>query len=186
MYGIRRQENMYLITASLLNSWQGFVEKEYINKEQFISTLKREQTPTTEAQEKGYKFEEWAGENIPCLVGAAKQVKVYKRIEGYFLYGIIDFLKCGVVYDAKYTSNYDVGKFLNSTQTSMYLELVPEALQMVYVVSTKVNPEPYEIYYEKYDRQETIPIKFLIDQFQEWLNNYPEYNDLYKKYWKTA
>ena len=53
----------------------------------------------------------------------------------YLLYGRLDALKAGVIYDIKFSSHYERGKFEASTQHPVYMELLPEARTFTYLVS---------------------------------------------------
>jgi hypothetical protein len=129
-------------------------------KERFLSVLKREPQGATEPMLKGREFEALVyeiaqgatvDERTPFYEGAKKianivaggqyQVKVQKSVwigkREFLLYGILDCLKSGAIYDVKFTSKraYYVGKFFNSPQHPMYLELVPEARMFTYLIS---------------------------------------------------
>jgi hypothetical protein len=153
------------MTHSLLSSWlYAIKENPYEDAtserdpyEEFLMTLRREQTPTTEAMQKGIDFENlvtdivegcgdiknrWYGaaaEVAGTIRGGVLQYKAKKEIVvsgvQFLLYGRIDALKAGVVYDIKFSSSYDVGKYFNSTQHPTYLELIPEASKFTYLVS---------------------------------------------------
>lgn len=184
----------YLITASLLDAWKYLLNNEYSKMEDFMQTLRREQHETTPAQEAGFKFEKWAEQNYHETLNGSYQVKVYKDFHSstgtdYLLYGIIDCIKSGKIYDYKHTNKYDVGKFYNKAQTSMYLELVPEASSMTYVISTDTpnyiqSNDPYIIYTEVYTRDETPKIKDIIADFELWLKNMNLF-EIYKTYWEA-
>ncbi len=85
------------------------------------------------------------------------------------LYGRLDCLKAGVIYDYKFSSRYEVGKFYNNFQTSMYLELVPEAYKMSYIITKTDKFNVDDIYVEEYRREEARPIKLDIDLFMKWI-----------------
>lgn len=174
------EKKPHLITASLLNAWKYLLESEYGTMEKFLETLNRVPQETTKAQADGYQFEDWCIENYEPTLNGQYQVKLSKdiNIDGveFCLYGRLDCLKQGVVYDYKHTSKYEVGKFYGSYQTSMYLELVPEATKMVYVIGTNKpqyqiedENETYNIFEEEYTRDECKPIIQVVKQFIEWL-----------------
>jgi hypothetical protein len=117
---------------------------------------------------KGYEFEEWAVNHLPYLQGGQYQVKLSKQYGDYLLYGIVDVLKAGIVYDLKYTSRYDVGKYRGNTQTVMYLTLVPEAHKMIYVASNDEKGNGV-IWQEEYSRDEIEPLDALLYNFRNWL-----------------
>ena len=174
--------NRYLITATLLDSWRYLLINEYSKMEDFLKTLNREKTPTTEAQQEGFEFETWAEQNYNDTLGGVFQVKLSQDFVSqskthYLLYGIADCVKGGVIYDYKHTSNYEVGKFVDRCQTSMYLQLVPDATKMIYVIGKdKTNAQleidassPYNLYTETYDKEDVRPIGEIIAEFESWL-----------------
>ena len=96
-----------------------------------------------------------------------------------FLYGRLDALKAGVVYDIKFTQNYEAGKYLDSTQHPMYMALVPAATDFVYLVSNGTNVWP-----EHYTREETPDILQTVRQFLNWLRA-QGLMDTYKAHWEA-
>lgn len=187
----------YLITSSLLDSWQYLLKGQYGNMDDFLSTLKREPHETTKAQQEGFDFEDYMIDNYIPTKNGQYQVKVskeYTSLNGitYILYGRLDCLKEGVIYDYKHTSKYEVGKFFNRCQTSMYMALVPEAYKMQYIVGINkpqyqiqdINDCPYNLYLEDYRRDEIMPIEDIINRFEEWLN-LTNLMETYKQYWKS-
>lgn len=172
---------MYLITASLLNSWNYFLIRG--NAKDFERVLSRQPTPSNQYIKSGFSFEKWCEENLEETKGGVYQVSLSKPLENYLLYGRLDCLKAGVVYDYKYSSTYEYGKFINNYQTAMYLELVPEAFKMVYIVTDKKeNFNKENIYYEQYSREDTEPILNTIETFMQWMQN-NGYIDYMDKYW---
>lgn len=188
----------YYITPTLLNSWQYNINKGTL--ENFIKVLNKEQFEITENIQKGFEYEAYMQENYKETLNGAYQVKVSKEYGDYLLYGIIDCLKGGIIYDYKYTANYEVGKFFNNHQTLMYLEMVPEAKKMIYLITNKFDKGEYpdiefkstekvvyevgEIFKEEYTKDlfpETI--ESVLHKFIEWLKAYNLY-DLYTEKWK--
>ena len=188
----------YYITPTLLNSWQYNIKNGTL--ENFIKVLNKEQFEQTESIQKGFEYEAYMQENYKETLGGAYQVKVSKEYGDYLLYGIIDCLKGGIIYDYKYTANYEVGKFFNNHQTLMYLEMVPEAKKMIYLITNKFNKVEYpdiefksiekveyevgEIFKEEYTKDlfpETI--ETVIHKFEEWLKMYGLY-ETYTEKWK--
>ena len=174
------EKKPHLITASLLNAWKYLLESEYSTMDSFLEVLNKVSHETTKAQQAGYDFEDWCIENYEPTLNGQYQVKLSKEVTingiEFCLYGRLDCLKQGVVYDYKHTSKYEVGKFFGSYQTSMYLELVPEASKMVYVIGTdkpqyqvENENDVYNIFEETYTRDECKPIIQVIKQFIEWL-----------------
>lgn len=130
----------YYITPTLLNSWQYNIKNGTL--EDFIKVLNKEEFESSDSIIKGYEFEAYMQENYKETLNGAYQVVVQKEYGDYLLYGKVDCLKGGIIYDYKYTANYEVGKFFNNHQTLMYLEMVPEAKKMVYLITNKFDEEP--------------------------------------------
>ena len=188
----------YYITASLLNSWQYNIKNGTL--EDFIKVLNKEEFEPSESILKGFEYEKYMQENFEETLRGAYQVKVSKEHGDYLLYGIIDCLKGGIIYDYKYTQNYEVGKFFNNHQTLMYLEIVPEAKKMVYLITNKFEKTEYpdlnfkdianieyevgDIFREEYTKDmfpETMDS--ILNKFEEWLKTYNLLN-LYAEKWK--
>ena len=91
--------------------------------------------------------------NQPDTGRAQFQVAAYrdKRIDGvpFLLYGRLDALKAGTIYDTKFVRRYEAGKYVSSPQHPMYFDCVPEASRFVYVVS-----DGKFVYQEEYRRGE--------------------------------
>lgn len=188
----------YYITPTLLNSWQYNIKNGTL--EDFIKVLNKEEFESTESILKGFEYEKYMQENYEETLNGAYQVKVSKEYGDYLLYGIIDCLKGGIIYDYKYTQNYEVGKFFNNHQTLMYLEMVSEAKKMVYLITNKFEKLEYpdmdfknianveyeigDIFREEYTRDmfpETVDS--ILHKFEEWLKTYNLF-DLYTEKWK--
>lgn len=179
----------YYITASLLNSWSYCIKNGTL--EDFIITLNKEYSEDTESILKGKAFEKYMQENYKETLNGAYQVKVSKEHGDYLLYGIVDCLKGGIIYDYKYTKNYDVGKFFNNHQTLMYLEMIPEASKMVYLITNKFEDEELDgqlvvsdIFREEYTKDmfpETIDS--ILYKFENWLKQYGLW-EIYTEKWK--
>ena len=169
---------------------------------EFLQVLRREPTPTNEAMQKGIDFEDmvtgiltndpdkmnlnpkWfdAAFKVADIVGPAQlQHRARRPIRvgdmDFILYGRLDALLGGVIYDIKFSGSYDVGKFIDSTQHPTYMEIVPEAIKFVYVVTNGTS-----VWTETYRRDECRDIKDIIAQFMDWLTaNGLMY--LYKQHW---
>lgn len=114
--------------------------------------------------------------------GGLLQVPESKTVEidgvEIFLYGRLDALRAGKIYDIKFSGSYDRGKYFDSTQHPMYLELVPEAESFVYIVSNGTD-----VWTEEYRREEIqIPITVTANDFLCWLRSM-DLMDLYKEKW---
>lgn len=188
----------YYITPTLLNSWQYNIKNGTL--EDFIKVLNKEEFEPTESILKGFEYEKYMQENYEETLNGSYQVKVSKEYGDYLLYGIIDCLKGGIIYDYKYTQNYEVGKFFNNHQTLMYLEMVPEASKMIYLITNKFDKTEYpdiefkgiakieyevgDIFREEYTKDlfpETI--NSILHKFESWLKEYNLF-DLYAEKWK--
>ncbi len=190
----------YLITQSLLSSW-GYLFSCYEGQEEkaqtdFMQTLTRVPSVPTEAMQNGIEFERevyMQAANIPRtphkdweagilavakeISGAQTQVRASREISvsGYtlLLYGVLDALKAGVIYDVKFTnksiassgSGYYTGKYLDSAQHPAYLRIVPEAYEFRYLISDGVD-----LCVETYRREETEPIEKRIADFLSYLD----------------
>ena len=175
----------YLMTHSLLASWLYTMKEnpyEDMTTErdpmgEFMQTLRREPTPTTEAMQNGIKFEDMvtdiidgrADPNDPWYAAAEKvarrcaggvlQYKVKKTIEvggvSLLLYGRLDCLKAGEIIDIKFTKSYDTGKFFSSTQHPTYFELSPKR------GSLPTSPATGAMYGRKHTSVRTLPASSL-------------------------
>lgn len=199
----------YLMTHSLLSAWlytmkenpfeDATSEKDPMSE--FMSVLRREPTPTTEAMQNGIKFEnlvtsiingcaspteQWysAAEKIArrCS-GGVLQYKAKKAVEvggmSLLLYGRLDCLKAGEIIDIKFTKNYDAGKFFSSTQHPVYLEMIPEAQRFSYLVSNGSD-----VWTETYRREEARSIFPVISDFLNWLRT-TNLLSIYQEKWAT-
>lgn len=179
-----------LITATLLNNWKYLFNNQAGEESQetlyndFLKVLKREPTETTSAMALGNEFEkecyEGKVEGISEIIkGGAFQLSASK-IEtignyNFLLYGRIDVLKNGIIYDIKRVGKYsDVQKYYTSVQHVMYLKLIPQAKKFKYLIS-----DGECVYTETYDRNDIIePIETTIINFVNWLKR----NDLFDLY----
>jgi hypothetical protein len=196
-----RQNDRYLITQSLLSSWL-YIYKSDDGYDDFLKTLHKEPIQPTRAMLEGQRFEnclnsvlngaeiepthEWYKpimELYPILQSAQQQVALSKQVtvEGteFVLYGVLDFLKAGVIYDTKFSKSYRVGKYLNSPQHPMYFALVPEAYEFTYLIC-----DGEYIYKETYRPDEVEPIERTIKYFLEFLKNL-NLIGIYKENWRS-
>lgn len=95
------------------------------------------------------------------------------------LYGRLDALKAGVVYDIKFSTKYERGKYFHSTQHPMYMELIPEVSEFTYLVSNGSL-----VWCETYQRDETRSIIPMIYDFFDWLRAY-DLMSVYQRYWRA-
>lgn len=184
-----QKQNKYKITQTLLGAWQyGFTSEKGF--EDFLNTLNRVKTPPTQAMLDGRQFEnvvnavldgaeiqqdhKWYEpimELKPILDNSQKQVSLFKDIiinnTIFTLNGVLDFLKCGVIYDTKFSKTYHFGKYFNSPQHSMYFRLVPEAYEFNYLVC-----DGKSVFTETYYPQDIEPIEHTIVEFMRYLEKY--------------
>jgi len=195
--------NRYLITPSLLNAWgwiwecessvkdsetdsKSFEDKVFEAqekaKEDFIKTLKREPSEPNEYMLAGIQFEEecYKGNTCvsPIIVGGAFQIVGTKEVDvngiKFLMYGRLDVLKGGIIYDIKRVWKYSPQKYLNSYQHPFYMELFPNAKEFEYLAF-----DGNKLHIEKYypDQCDSIS-KVVIPKFIEWLKE----NDLWELY----
>lgn len=185
---------MYLLTHSLLSAWLYAMRDnpyedlttERDSRDEFLKSLRREPTETTEAMQNGIEFEDlvtdivnqdydeshkWveAAKKVANIVRGGKlQYKAKKPIEvggeQFLLYGRLDVLKAGQIIDIKFSKSYDRGKYLTSTQHPTYLELISEAEQFTYIISNG-----NDVWTETYLREETPSIYPIIEDFVAYL-----------------
>ena len=97
----------------------------------------------------------------------------------FICYGILDFLKAGVIYDTKFSRTYHVGKYLDSPQHPMYFYLCPEVQRFEYIIS-----DGNYIYREAYSPEDTVPIENTVRQFMRWMDK-TSLVDLYCQNWRS-
>lgn len=122
------------------------------------------------------------------IKGAPVQVKAQREIVvgdmTFLVYGILDALKAGTIYDVKFKNksfgSLDLaGSYLDSPQHTAYFYLVPEATEFKYLVS-----DGTDIYIEPYRREDTPFIGDIIYEFIDSLAGWGLL-DLYKEKWLT-
>lgn len=199
-----------LITHSLLNSWDYLYKAsdEWYHSayESFIQTLNRIETLPTVAMLNGREFEklvsavvfdtQFADYSHKWIYGATEiaaiikenctleQGKLYKEATvnntDYLLYGVLDWIGCGVIYDVKFKeniSNYSVGNYFDGTQHRMYFGLVEGVESFEYLISNGKK-----VYRESYRREDCRPIEQTISDFEKWLKCYNLWN-IYVEKW---
>ena len=196
----------YMITHSLLYSWLYAMQDnphggERDAYQEFLQLLRREPTHTPEAMQMGIDFEnlvtdilhdkghvdnkwfEAAFDVADIIRGGVLQLKAKRDLQvnglDILLYGRLDALKAGVVYDIKFSKTYERGKYLHSTQHPVYLSLLPEAREFSYLVSNGSS-----VWQETYRREETEDAQNIISDFLVWLDR-QGLMELYKEKWVT-
>lgn len=193
-----------LITQSLLGAWlyqyQAF-DQASAHKD-FLRVLGREKSKPTQAILDGIQFENMV---TACCEGSpppeghkwGQAVRaVADRVQGaqfqvvaqrtavvedipFLLYGRLDALKAGVIYDIKFSRSYQVGKYLDSPQHPMYFALVPEAQRFEYLVFTGSD-----VCVEKYDREDALDIRDTIRNFMKYIEA-SKLDKLYCQKWEA-
>ena len=158
----------------------------------FLAALDRQKKEQTPAMLNGIEFEDavyaaahgiarqphekWENgiQKVAAIIGRAPvQVKAQRELQAgdmtFLVYGILDALAAGVIYDVKFRNkslgSEDIyGKYLESPQHPAYFFLVPEAMEFRYLVS-----DGDDLYQEIYRREDTPDIKDIIERFIAWL-----------------
>lgn len=157
------QKPKYYLTASLLNAWL----KGYDN---FYDMLYRKETEPNQAMQDGIDFENRAikgeiEELKPYIDGALYQPFVCKECEGYMLLGFCDLVNKDTIYDLKFVSNYEIGKYNDSVQHLIYLYCT-DMNNFEYIIGCGKND--LALYFEKQPRNDE-KLKSVIKQFISWL-----------------
>lgn len=191
------------ITKSLLDSWLWAFKRDD-GWDDFLSVLHREKKPPTQAMLDGTRFENVLnnvlnGEAIPAdhewvsviaemskdLYGAQQQVTLFQDCEvngqPFLLHGVLDYLRAGRIWDCKFTKNYHLNKYFweGTSQTAMYLALVPEARDFTYIIS-----DGKYVYRERYQRDIVPPIEPTINNFMQYLKKHGLW-DVYCEKWRV-
>lgn len=177
-------------TKSLLDGWLWSYKRDS-GWEDFLKTLNREPLQPTQAMLDGVRYEnclnnvldgvpiapdhEWykpITEMAQELSGAQQQVNLFAdtgiEYGGYkiLLHGVLDYLVRGHIYDCKFSKTYHLNKYFweDTTQTALYLALVPEAMDFTYIIS-----DGKYVYRERYPREIVPPIDGTVIQFCKFL-----------------
>ena len=200
----------YLITPTLLNSFQYYIQDEYKSpadsRADFLRTLSRERFEPNKAMQKGidfendvkiateYKYKYWQDNKtveydsvIDCLANIVQdgiwQQTVKKDLtvgnQEFLLYGKCDVIKRDTIYDIKFTSNYEVGKFSDSAQHLIYLYCLGLP-KFQYLIS-----DGEEYWVEDYHNHAGIEdkIKSKISDFIGYLENDQEAKEMFFTKW---
>lgn len=188
------------ITQTLLSAYEWAFKKDD-GYEDFLRTLNREKSPPTKAMLDGIRYEnvlnnvlkgetisedhEWfspIAEMSIELWGAQQQVVLFKEIEVdgqiFLLHGVLDYLREGHIWDCKFSKTYKLNKYLGAPQTSMYMELVPEARDFTYIVS-----DGDWVYRERYPREIVPPVEPYIKNFMNFCKKHDLWN-IYEQKWR--
>ena len=140
--------------------------------------------PNTGEAMESIKFPKWynAACKVADMIRGAKLQYVAKKpvvIDGMelLLYGRLDAMKEGRIFDIKYSGSYERGKYRDSTQHPMYHTLVPEIMNFTYIVS-----DGHDVWTEVYWYDEIPRIEPVIVDFLRWLRDM-NLMETYKQYW---
>lgn len=201
-------DETYLITPSLLNSWLWIYEsannvrekdsdvmsiddKKTIAqeqaKEQFLAYLERIPGEPNKYMQLGIDFEDecYKGKTCvsPIIEGGSYQVvgTRYVNVENinFLMYGRLDVLKGGVIYDIKRVGYYKLNKYKWSCQHRFYLDLFKNAKCFEYLIY-----DGKALHREKYYRENCTSTEEVIKNFVDYLidNNLL---GIYKEKWKA-
>lgn len=204
----KTERSRYLITPSLLNSW-GYIweapkgvkeaESDLIcledkkdiavakAKEDFLRVLERLPSEPNKYMQAGIDFEKECYEGKTCvspiIEGGAFQIVGKKEITidnvDYLMYGRLDVLKGGVIYDIKRCVRYAPQKYISSYQHGFYMDLFPEAYKFVYLAF-----DGNALHQETYYREQCRDTEQAIKAFHSWLVE-NDLIDLYEEKWKS-
>lgn len=189
------------VTQSLLTAWEYGLKTEE-GYDDFLKALNREKKAPTKAMLDGVRFEnvlnsvlkgeeitqdhEWypvITEMAAELHGSQQQVTLFKETEvdgqTFLLHGVLDYLREGRIWDCKYSKNYHLNKYLGAPQCSMYLSLVPEAMDFCYIVS-----DGKWVYRERYPREIVEPIEPKLRHFAQFLRRFGLW-ETYQEKWSV-
>ncbi len=120
------------------------------------------------------------------IKGAPVQVKAQRELSlgsmVLLVYGVMDALKAGVIYDVKFSNkgfgSADLaGKYLDSPQHPAYFYIEPEARKFQYLVS-----DGTDLYTETYTPENSRPFKDVAEEFITSLDSMGLL-DIYKEKW---
>ena len=84
-----------------------------------------------------------------------------------------------MISDIKFSGSYSVGKFFDSPQHPMYMELVPEAREFTYIVSNGNR-----VWRETYRRDECRSVLDIIGEFVYYLRE-TKLLSIYESFWRA-
>lgn len=199
----------YLITQSLVGAWNYMMycrdDAQCDAFADFVATLHRVKKEPTQEMLNGIEFEnevykaaggihraahpKWeAGIKAvsSIIAGAPVQVKASRELTvgsmDLLVYGIMDALKAGTIYDVKFSnkgfgSAELAGKYLDSPQHPAYFYIEPDAREFTYLVSDGVD-----LYTETYTPANSKPFAKIAEEFFTSLDAL-HLLDIYKDKW---
>ena len=196
-------QNKFRLTQSLLSAYLWTFKKED-GYDEFIAALNREKKQPTVAMLDGIRYEnvlnsvldgaeitpdhEWYApitEMAEELQGAQQQVTLFRDITvdgvDFLIHGVLDYLREGHIWDCKFSKRYELNKYYweYTPQTSFYLYLVPEAVDMTYIIS-----DGKYVYRERYPREIVAYIEPYIKNFMRFLDMH-NLVDIYTEKWRV-
>ncbi len=182
----------YLITQTLLSSWSYMLscrdeccEAAYTSFMNTLNRIPKEATPEMQngidfenevykealgmSREPHKKWERGIRAVATLLIGSSVQVKTQRELSvgglNLLVYGILDALKAGTIYDVKFSNkSFDsaelAGKYFDSPQHPAYLYLLPEAREFTYLVS-----DGEDLYTETYTRKNSQSLPEIVEEF---------------------
>lgn len=185
---------------------ESFTKTEAEQRQEFLQTLRREKTEPNEAMQMGIDFEnnikQICDENLfdseievidsipQCELEIADIVKnglwqqtVKKDLKignsEFLLYGRTDVIKRDTIFDIKFTSNYELGKFQDSSQHLIYL-YCSDLPKFSYLIS-----DGKDWWREDYFNHAGIggEIKSKVSEFLDYLEGDKEAKELYFNNW---
>ena len=197
-----------LVTPSLLNSWLYiWLSRDNVKEsandaicledkqdlamqqayDELLGTLRREQTPPNENMLRGIQYEDDCYKGLtdasPIIKGGAFQIVgkkdvVVDNVAG-LMYGRLDVLKNGIIYDIKRVTRYATQKYLHSAQHGFYLDLFPNASQFTYLAF-----DGNKLHQETYYRGQYKPTEAILSDFIQWLRENNLW-DIYASLWAS-
>lgn len=197
-----------LVTPSLLNSWLYiWLSRDNVKESdndvicledkqdlamqkayhEFLGTLRREQTPPNENMLRGIQYEDDCYKGLtdasPIIKGGAFQIVGKKNVVvdsvPFLMYGRLDVLKNGIIYDIKRVTRYATQKYLHSAQHGFYLDLFPNASQFTYLAF-----DGNKLHQETYYRWQYKPTEAILSDFIKWLRENNLW-DVYASLWAS-
>lgn len=197
-----------LVTPSLLNSWLYIWQSREGVKEsasdaicledkqdlamqkaygEFLDTLNKKKTPPNEYMLRGMKYEDDCYKGLtdasPIIQGGAFQIVGKKNVvvDGipFLMYGRLDVLKNGTIYDIKRVSRYATQKYLHSAQHGFYMDLFPDATKFTYLAF-----DGAKLHQETYYRDQCKATEAILSDFIQWLRENNLW-DVYERLWAS-
>jgi len=203
----------YLITPSLLGSFLYYKnsQEEWEEKalQDLLKSIRKEKSPTTEAQQRGIDFKESIRlysekrdveylnskydldtnvvieriSNIVCFGLWQQAVKkdINVRNQDFLLYDKCDVIKEDTIYNIKTPSSYEIGKYNGSMQHLIYMHCT-DIHNFSYLICENLKEYYREDY--NYNKDSEDKIKECINEFLSFLDTCEEAKKEYFEKWK--